>query len=66
MDETSNPLIPLGEDGDTIPHAGEQPVLSSLSSEIATASDSNDSLSPDTGQGQSGNHLAEEIQPRVL
>lgn len=66
IDETSNPIISLGEDNDTTPHAGEQTVLSSLCSEVATASGSNDSLSPDAGQGLSDNPPAEEVQPRQL
>lgn len=66
VDETSNPIILLGEEGGTTPYAGEQPVISSLSLEVPAASGSNDSLSPDTGQSQSDNHPAEEVQSRLL
>ena len=61
--ETYNPLIPLGEDGGIIPHAREQPVPSSLISEVPAASGFNDKPSPDAGQGQSDNRPAEEVHP---
>lgn len=66
MGEASNPFIPLGEGGGTTPLAGEQPVLSSLFSEVPTASGSNDSHLSDTGQSQPHNHPAEEVQSQQL
>lgn len=67
--EVSNTPVPatsLENESDTTPHAGKQPVLSSLSSEVATESGSDDSLSTDAEQGQFDNPTAEEVQPRQL
>lgn len=64
MGETFNPDIPLCEDGNSIPNAGEQLVLSSLSSEVAIAPCSHGSFSPYKGQDLSDNPPAEEIQPQ--
>ena len=64
--DTPVPATSLENESGTTPHAGKQPVLSSLSSEVATASGSDDSLSTDAGQGQFDNPTAEEVQPRQL
>lgn len=47
MKETPNPVIPLCVGGDTTPHTGGQPVLSSVCSEVLATSVSNDSLMDD-------------------
>ena len=59
-------ITPLNEYSNSKANAGEQSVLSSLSSEEHASPGSNDSHSPDTGQDQSGNHSAREIQPGQL
>lgn len=63
MNEEPNPLPPLDENGNAIVHAGKQPVLSSLSSEVHAAPGSNDSHSTKTGQGHSDNPPMEEVHP---
>ena len=59
-------ITPLNKDNDIAPHTGEQPVLSSLFSGVPIASGFNDDHSPDAGQSQSDNPLAEEVPLQQL